>query len=107
MREAGAGLSGGLILEREAERELAESVVDAAAAGEGATVLVEGPAGVGKTTVVGMFAEAAARRGMGIVGARATPVEQSEAWAVSRRLFDRPLMDADATRREALLSGAA
>jgi DNA-binding CsgD family transcriptional regulator/tetratricopeptide (TPR) repeat protein/energy-coupling factor transporter ATP-binding protein EcfA2 len=107
VRVAATGSVGGLILERDAERALADEVLTGVAAGDGATVLVEGPAGVGKTTVLEMFSGAAAARGMETVGARATPVEQSEAWAVTRRLFDRPLLAADPDRREELLGGAA
>ena len=97
----------GVILEREAEQQAAGAIVEAVVAGVGATVLVEGPAGVGKTTVLGMLAERGEAAGMSILAARAVPVEQSEAWAGVKRLFDRAIQQASETEREALLGGAA
>ena len=44
---------------------------------------------------------------MRVLSARAVPVEQSEAWAGVRRLFDRVLQQAGDPEREELLSGAA
>lgn len=95
------------ILERQAERRVASDLTAAAAAGNGATVIIEGPAGVGKTTVLGMFREAGEAQGLRVLSARAAPVEQSEAWAGVQRLFDRVVQRADEAEREALLGGAA
>ncbi len=41
------------LLERDHELAAVTAVVDAAAAGHGATVWIEGPAGIGKTRLVG------------------------------------------------------
>jgi DNA-binding CsgD family transcriptional regulator len=96
-----------VILEREEERRTTAGLIAAATAGEGSTVLVEGPAGVGKTTILGMLAEGAQAAGMRVLAARAVPVEQSEAWAGVRRLFDRTLQQAGEAQRKDLLGGAA
>jgi DNA-binding CsgD family transcriptional regulator/tetratricopeptide (TPR) repeat protein len=98
---------GAPILEREVERGLAAELVRKASQGSGATAVVEGPAGVGKTTVLRLFADAADAAGMRTLSARAVPVEQSEAWAGVQRLFDRVVQQADAAELETLLSGAA
>lgn len=75
--------------------------------GRGSAHLVEGPAGVGKTTVLGLFAEAAAERGVRVLRAQATPVEGGDAWAGVRRLFDAALIAGHEGGQQALLAGAA
>jgi hypothetical protein len=99
--------AGELILERDSERELVRELVARALAGTGSTTVVEGPAGVGKTTVLRMFGEEGGAAGMQTLTARAVPVEQSEAWAGVRRLFDRVIQRAEPAQRDELLSGAA
>lgn len=96
-----------LILERESESRLAGELVAAALAGTGSTVLIEGPPGIGKTTVLRLMAERAEASGMRTLSARAAPLEQSEAWAGVRRLFDRVIQQAGEEERGELLRGAA
>lgn len=95
------------ILERETELRAGEAALDAAAGGNGVAVLIEGPAGVGKTTLLRSFDALARDRGFTTLGARASPVEGAEAWIGVRRLFDRTIHRADPGERERLLTGAA
>jgi DNA-binding CsgD family transcriptional regulator/tetratricopeptide (TPR) repeat protein len=73
--------------------------------GRGAFVLVEGPAGIGKTQLI-----AAATSGS-VVGvtlrARGAELEQDFAWGVVRQLFEALLSDATAAARRRLLRGPA
>jgi hypothetical protein len=71
-------------------RELAaiDRTVLAAAGGRGGIVVVEGPAGIGKTTLLAAAADAARGRGLTVRTARGAPLERDLPFGVVRRLLD-------------------
>jgi DNA-binding CsgD family transcriptional regulator len=77
-----------LLLERDAELAAIEAAVDAARAGTGAALLIEGAAGIGKTRLLSCAAERAAAAGMTVLAARAAEYEDGYAWGVVRQLFE-------------------
>lgn len=74
----------------ERERELGEiaRLLSAAAAGTGATVLIEGASGIGKSSLLERARELAAGSGLRVLSARAGELEQDLGFAVVRQLFE-------------------
>ena len=72
------------------DRELAEIelALTAAGSGAGALVLVEGPAGIGKTTLLRAARDRAADRGMTVLHARATELERDYPMGVVRQCLE-------------------
>jgi tetratricopeptide (TPR) repeat protein len=95
------------LLERDIETAAIDRVLAGAAAGRGSVVVVEGPAGIGKTSVLAAGARAAVERGMQVLRATGAELERSFAFGVARQLFERPLAELSARRRARVLSGAA
>ncbi|MGZ4611888.1 MAG: ATP-binding protein [Kineosporiaceae bacterium] len=96
-RGEGSGLAGSTVigvastavqalLDRGAELAELSRRLDGARAGAGRVIVVEGPAGIGKSA---LLAAAAERDGVLVLRARAHPLEQDAAWAVARQLFER------------------
>ena len=79
---------GGALLERERELETLRVGVDRACAGEGALLLIEGPAGAGKTVLAREARAAAERARMMPLDARGSELEQSFAFGVVRQLLE-------------------
>jgi DNA-binding CsgD family transcriptional regulator len=77
----------GLLLERAGELDAITSAVAAAVAGSGSTLLIEGPAGIGKTLLLDQARARAASAGMTVLTARAAEFEDGDAWGVVRQLF--------------------
>lgn len=73
--------------ERKEELETIAKALDGAAKGRGAVLLIEGPAGIGKTTVLAALREASAARGLATLAARGTTLERSYAFGGVRRLL--------------------
>src|SRR5205823_4717795 len=98
--------TGGL-LERETELSgLAAAVADAAA-GEGRVVLVEGPAGIGKTSLAAAARRLAADAGMRCLVGRGSEMERAFPFGVVRQLFEPVFAGATAAERDELLAGPA
>jgi DNA-binding CsgD family transcriptional regulator len=95
------------LLEREQEVERVTAAVDAARQGAGATLVIEGPAGVGKSRLLEAARARALDLGVRVPAARATELEQGFPFGVARQLFERELLQADAETRDRWLSGAA
>jgi DNA-binding CsgD family transcriptional regulator len=91
------------LFERGPELERLRETRAGARAGVGSVVVVEGPAGVGKTALLAAAREEAEREGLAALGATAPVLEGEIAWGAVRRLLA-PALAADA---EALLGGAA
>ena len=82
-----AWVAAGLLLERAAELGVITAAVSSAASGSGSALLVEGEAGIGKTSLLAYACEQAARAGVTVRAARAAEFEGGYAWAVARQLF--------------------
>jgi DNA-binding CsgD family transcriptional regulator len=95
------------VLERERELGCVAEALDGAARGSGQLLVVEGPAGIGKTTLLSIAHERARARGMRVLSARAGELERELSYAVARQLLGRTLRTARGERRERLLDGAA
>ncbi len=97
----------GVLLQREQELEHIDAALASARAGSGRALLIEGPAGIGKTTL----AEAARRRarpaGMLVLHGRGTELERDYALGVACQCLQPAVQAADAHERRRLLSGAA
>lgn len=98
---------GAHLVERSNELGVVERSLWAAREGRGALVLLEGPAGIGKTELLGAAMVRARHAGMLVLSARGGELESSFPYAVVRQLFEPALMQADRVVRGKLLSGAA
>lgn len=97
----------GGVLEREGELTAIAAALDGAVAGNGSLLVAEGPAGIGKSTLLDAAVSMAAERGMGILQARGGVLEQRVEFGIVRQLVERELVRADPSQREQLLSGPA
>ncbi|MDQ3645156.1 MAG: AAA family ATPase, partial [Actinomycetota bacterium] len=95
------------LLEREAELEAIAAAAERAADGEGALVVIEAAAGMGKTRLLEAGWHAADERGLELLRARGGELEQDFAYGVVRQLLERRLLDSSPAQRKALLKGAA
>jgi DNA-binding NarL/FixJ family response regulator len=95
------------LLEREEELAALQDLVERAAAGSGGLAAIEGPAGIGKTRLLGRVREIGGERGMRILSATASELESGFAYGIVRTLFERPLAGLRADEREAVLTGPA
>jgi tetratricopeptide (TPR) repeat protein len=94
------------LLEREAELDAIGAELAAAAAGAGRLVVVDGPAGIGKSALLAAATGAAAEQGFLVLEARAREHEAGFAFGIARQLFDPPLTRMAAATRERLMAGA-
>lgn len=105
-RDVKAGSSVGL-LERELELETLAAALRGAAGGPGAAVLIEGPAGAGKSTLVDWSAAAARARGLTVLRAVGSALDASVPFGIVRQLFDRTLAELTPAERGEALAGMA
>jgi hypothetical protein len=97
----------GQLLERGEELARIESVLAEARAGRGAFVVIEGPAGIGKTALLAAARTAAKSGGMRVLRSRGAELERDFAFGVVRQLFEPPLAEASEHERADLLQAAA
>ena len=90
---------------RERERELA--AVEVLLDGRGGVLVIEGRAGIGKTSLVEVACSRAAGLGYEVVRGRGSELEAGFAFGLVRQLFERRLAAAWAGEREAMLAGPA
>jgi DNA-binding CsgD family transcriptional regulator len=76
------------LLERQVELEVLRRATATAGTGRGAVVLVEGSAGIGKTSLLEATRKDAERAGFRVLAARAGPLERGYAFAVVRELVE-------------------
>lgn len=81
--------------------------MEAAAAGGAGVLLLEGEAGIGKTTLLERAAQAAIAGGFTVLAARAGALEQSRGFGVARQLLEGTLVRSGPAEQERLLAGSA
>jgi len=101
------GIAVGELLEREAELARVDRVFDRVRAGVGAVVVVEGPAGIGKSELLAAVRVGAEARGFGVLAARGSEFEAEIAFGIARQLFEGMLHAASPGERRRLLAGVA
>src|SRR5262245_15751035 len=97
----------GPLLERSRGLARIRSALSEACAGRGTFVVIEGPAGIGKTALLDAARAVAAESGMRVLRSRGTELERDFAFGVVRQLFEPALADASESQRADLLQGAA
>jgi hypothetical protein len=95
------------ILERDGEVAQLDALLQDARAGRGRLAVLEGPAGIGKTSVLAAVRADAERAGMTVLRARGADLEREYAFGVVRQLFEPLLAGAGASERTEWLDGAA
>jgi len=96
-----------LLLERAHELRLLRAALADARDGAGRLVIIEGPAGIGKTALLAQTCEAAVDEGLQLLSARGHELEHEFAFGVARQLFELPVARATPERQDHLLAGAA
>lgn len=96
-------LAGHPLLDREREIEVLEGHLAAAKAGQGRVVLLEGPAGIGKTTLISALRNRPSAAGVAWLAARGSEQERDHPFGVVRQLLEPVVGEEDAR----LLAGAA
>ena len=99
--------TGSALLERDGDLARLAAALDRARDGGGSFVVVEGPAGMGKTAVLTGSRAIADARGMRVLRGRGAELEREFAFGVVRQLFEPVLASASVVEREDLLKGAA
>ncbi len=102
---AGLGPSPTRLLERERELEVLDQAIAGALTGRAGLVLVEGPAGIGKSRLLAEARARAAERGLLVLSARGGELERDFPFGVVRQLYEPHLGDEDEGER--ILTGAA
>ncbi|MEA2142093.1 MAG: hypothetical protein QOI64_523, partial [Solirubrobacteraceae bacterium] len=94
-------------LEREHELDCIAAALDGAEAASGSVLVIEGPAGIGKTRLVADARALAKLRGFGRLWAVGDELERAMPWAVVRQLVERSIARYRGEVRERLLDGPA
>ncbi len=102
---AGAAATDADLVEREREVDALGRVLDDALAGDGRAVLIEGPAGIGKSRLLQLARRRAEAAGALVLAARSSELEREYPYGVVRQLLEARL--ADPAARERALAGAA
>jgi DNA-binding NarL/FixJ family response regulator len=76
------------LVDRDAELRALTRQVAAVRAGAGRVIVVDGPAGIGKSSLLAVAASRAEADGVAVLRARAGPLEQDAGWGVARQLFE-------------------
>ena len=95
------------MLEREHEREVLERALLRLRSGSGALIVVEGPGGIGKTTLLREAAALAQNVSYQVTRGRGSDLERDFAWGMARQLLEPPLALLDATVASRMLGGIA
>ncbi|HET9082063.1 MAG TPA: AAA family ATPase [Trebonia sp.] len=96
-----------LILDREAELAAVRQAVTAVASGRGSLILMQGSAGIGKTSMLRAACAEAAAHGLRTLTARGLPLEQGFSYGIARQLLEPVRAAAGPGEWDALLDGAA
>ena len=98
---------GKALLERDAALARIGERLREASAGRGSLLLLEGPAGIGKTRLVLAAGRHGRELGLATLSARGSELERDFAYGLVRQLFEVPLVAASPSERAELLAGAA
>jgi DNA-binding CsgD family transcriptional regulator len=98
---------GQALLERDAALARIDKCLRDAVAGRGSLLLLEGPAGIGKTRLVVAAGRQGRKLGLTTLSARGSEVERDFAYGLVRQLFEAPLVAASPPEQAELLAGAA
>lgn len=93
--------------EREGELARVDALLAAARASRGGVLLITGPAGIGKTVLLGAARERASQAGMRVLTGRGGELESGFSFGVARQLFEPLLAGAGAAERDAVLGDGA
>jgi predicted ATPase len=102
-----AGGAPAWLVERDLELAALAELLDRALGGDGGVLLIEGPAGIGKSALLTTAGDRARDAEMLVLSARGGELEREFGFAVVRQLFERTLETVSGPRRRSLLSGAA
>jgi DNA-binding CsgD family transcriptional regulator len=94
-----------LLFEREEDLAALDAALTEAVAGTGGVLLIEGPAGIGKTVLLDALRRRA--RGMTVLTARGGELERGFGFGIVRQLLEGALFGADRAEHDRLLAGAA
>jgi DNA-binding CsgD family transcriptional regulator len=95
------------LVEREAELERLATMPGETQAGDGTLMLIEGPAGIGKSRLLDAVAGRAEAAGLEVLRARGGSLERDFAYGVVRQLLERRVTEAADEERQTLLAGPA
>ena len=95
------------LLEREVELGALDRALADAVEGRGSVIAVEGPPGIGKSSLVAACIERAREREMYTLSVRATELERSYPYGIVRQTADSVALDKTDEERAALFTGAA
>jgi DNA-binding CsgD family transcriptional regulator len=98
---------GQALLERDAALARIDEHLREASAGRGSLLLLEGPAGIGKTRLVVAAGRHGRELGLAMLSARGSELERDFAYGLVRQLFETPVVAAAPPERAELLAGAA
>ncbi len=93
--------------ERDTELADIETALGAASEGRGAALVLEGPAGIGKSSLLDAARAAAPGHGLAVAAARGSDLETAYAWGIVRQLLEPRLRGMPADSRRRVLDGAA
>ena len=96
-----------LLLERERELDVLRGALDRLGEGVGSMVLVEGPAGIGKTRLLAEAAGFARQREFTVRSARGGQLERQMPFGIARQLFEPVIERASDQERDRLFAGSA
>lgn len=96
-----------MLLERETELDLAEGFLDRLVRGRGGIVVLEGPAGIGKTALLDEVAARGTTRGAEVLRSRAGQIDAGFSFGVVRQLLEPRVRAATGAERKTLLGGNA
>lgn len=95
------------LLERVVEIDALEGAVAAASRGTGSVMVLEGPPGIGKSSLLDAAQECARAAGMRVLGARGAELERDFSYGLVRQLLEPLLVAAGEQERMRWLAGAA
>jgi DNA-binding CsgD family transcriptional regulator len=101
------GGAAGRLLEREVELARVDLACHRAGAGSGTAVVVDGPAGIGKSELLAAVRAEGQARGFGVLAAGGSEFESEIPFGIARQLFEPMLGTASPAERRRLLDGVA